>query len=157
GAARLADLPPGALQQSHRTPEDHHPRLCDRRAGASLCVQPDLVGQHQYVRDDERLAGRLFDPRRRRGPGHASLGTGLAAARIRSGALMTNDRARFGPHVGIDLPGARERTSWALNRDLAGVLLAILTVVVIVLALALLSGTDTGLVGALIKWTPFMA
>jgi len=70
---------------------------------------------------------------------------------------MTNDGARFGPHVGIDLPGARERTSRALNRDLAGVLLAILTVVVIVLVLALLSGTDTGLVGALIKWTPFMA
>jgi polar amino acid transport system permease protein len=59
--------------------------------------------------------------------------------------------------VGIDLPAARRRVGGTLHRDLASVLLAIMTVLAVVLIVALLSGADTGLLGALIKWTPFMA
>jgi polar amino acid transport system permease protein len=70
---------------------------------------------------------------------------------------MTEDHTKFGHHVGIDLPLARQEVSRTLNRDLASVLLAIGIVLAIVLVLALLSGVDTGLLGSLIKWTPFMA
>ena len=70
---------------------------------------------------------------------------------------MTEDLTKFGPHVGIDLPAATQKVGRALSRDLVSVLLAIPTILAIVLFVALLSGADTGVLGALIKWTPFMA
>jgi polar amino acid transport system permease protein len=70
---------------------------------------------------------------------------------------MMGERSKYGPEVGIDLPGARQRVGAALNFELAGILLAIAIMLGVVLAIALLSGADTGLVGALLKWTPFLA
>ena len=67
------------------------------------------------------------------------------------------DQVKFGPEVGIDLPLAKRRVGSALNSDLASIFLAIAIVLSIVLALALLAGADTGLLGALVKWTPFLA
>jgi polar amino acid transport system permease protein len=69
---------------------------------------------------------------------------------------MIDRSDKYGPGVGIDLSAARQRVGSALNRDLASVLLAIAVVLGIVLATALLSGADTGLLGALVKWTPFL-
>jgi polar amino acid transport system permease protein len=70
---------------------------------------------------------------------------------------MMGERSKYGPGVGIDLPAARRRVGDALNLELAGILLAIAIMLGVVLAIALLSGADTGLVGALVKWTPFLA
>jgi polar amino acid transport system permease protein len=70
---------------------------------------------------------------------------------------MRNLRVRLGPDVGIDLPKAKAGPSWKLNNELVGILLAIPIILVIVLIVALLSGTDTGVLRALFKWTPFMA
>jgi polar amino acid transport system permease protein len=70
---------------------------------------------------------------------------------------MTSNRSKYSPEVGIDLPAARRRVGDVLNLDLAGILPAIAIVLGIVLAIALLSGVDTGLLGALLKWTPFLA
>jgi len=66
-------------------------------------------------------------------------------------------QVKFGPEVGIDLPSAKRRVGSALTSDLASIFLAIAIVLAIVLALALLAGADTGLLGALVKWTPFLA
>jgi polar amino acid transport system permease protein len=66
------------------------------------------------------------------------------------------DQVKFGPEVGIDLPAAKQRVGSALTGDLAGIFLAIAIVLGIVLALALLAGADTGLLSALVKWTPFL-
>lgn len=70
---------------------------------------------------------------------------------------MMSDRGKLGPAVGIDLPAARRRVGDGLNLELAGILLAIVIMLGVVLAIALLSGADTGLLGALVKWTPFLA
>jgi polar amino acid transport system permease protein len=69
---------------------------------------------------------------------------------------MIGDRDRYGPEVGIDLPTARQRVGKALNHDLASILLAIAVMLCVVLAIALLSGADTGLLSALVRWTPFL-
>jgi len=66
-------------------------------------------------------------------------------------------RSKYGPEVGIDLPGARRRVGDTFKPDMASILLAIAIVLGLVLAIALLSGVDTGLLGALVKWTPFLA
>jgi len=63
---------------------------------------------------------------------------------------------KLGPEVGVDLPLAKRRVRGAVEGDLASIFLAIAIVLGIVLALALLAGADTGLLGALIKWTPFL-
>ncbi len=72
---------------------------------------------------------------------------------------MTRDRgpSKFSPEVGIDLAGARKRVGTALNAGLAGVLLSILVVCVLVLAVAILHGTDATVLAKLAKWTPFLA
>lgn len=69
---------------------------------------------------------------------------------------MIDDRGKYNLEVGIDFPAARQRVGNALNHDLASILLAIAIVLGVVLAIALLSGADTGLLGALVKWTPFL-
>ena len=68
-----------------------------------------------------------------------------------------SDQVKFGPEVGIDLPSAKRRVGSALTGDLASIFLAIAIVLGIVLALALLAGANTGLISALVKWTPFLA
>jgi len=70
---------------------------------------------------------------------------------------MMGKRSKYGPEIGIDLPAARRRVGDTFNLDVASILLAIAIVLGVVLAIALLSGVDTGLLGALIKWTPFLA
>jgi polar amino acid transport system permease protein len=70
---------------------------------------------------------------------------------------MMADRGKYSPEVGIELPAARRRVGDALNLDLASILLAIAIALGVVLAIALLSGVNTGLLGALVKWTPFLA
>lgn len=64
---------------------------------------------------------------------------------------------KYGTHVGIEVSSARDRVGRALNTEFANVLLAILTVLVLVLAVAVLAGTDTHVPAALLKWTPFVA
>jgi len=72
---------------------------------------------------------------------------------------MTQDQSasRFSPEVGIDLAAARKRAGTWRNAGLASVLLSILIVCVLVLAVAILSGTGTTILAKLIKWTPFLA
>jgi polar amino acid transport system permease protein len=70
---------------------------------------------------------------------------------------MSENRMKLAPQVGITLPEPKQNGGLAFNPELAGTLLAILAVVGIVLVLTLLSGADTGLLGKLLKWTPFMA
>ena len=72
---------------------------------------------------------------------------------------MMDDRGKFGPHVGIDLPGARQKVrralSGTLSRDLATPALVIAAAMSILPAVVPLAGS--GLLGTLIKWMPFMA
>jgi polar amino acid transport system permease protein len=70
---------------------------------------------------------------------------------------MRTLRARLDPDVGIDLAQTKAGPSLQLNSEIAGVFLAIPIILVIVLIVALLSGTDTAVLRALFKWTPFMA
>jgi polar amino acid transport system permease protein len=70
---------------------------------------------------------------------------------------MSENHMKLGPQVGITLPEPKQRSGLAFSPELTSILLAILAVVGIVLILTLLSGADTGLLGELLKWTPFMA
>src|SRR6185312_2780963 len=82
-AARVPHQPARAQQQPRQPRQDDDARLCDRRAGAPLRHEPDLVRQPQRAGNDERAAARVLRAGRRAGARDGPLGARDPRAGVR--------------------------------------------------------------------------